>query len=171
MKLKGKICPICNLDNRLQIEADFFGGKKSQYLLAEELKCTPGDVLNHMNTHTSEGKSLTVVKQDLDKQFETRIAKVQQEFFEKSVTDVADRFDNLILSTKALETLFWSLYDTKNVSDEQIKRVIVLLEAIRRTTETILKFKGETADTKPVDKVIEQGRKILEELTKNDASD
>jgi len=126
---------------RVQYEADFFGGKKSHYLVAKELNMDSKDVLDHMMYHSQQGKQLVLKKKELDSQFESRIKAIQDEFLDKSVAEVKNRYENLTGITIALEKVFWELYSNKGVLDkDELQRLIVTIEAIRRNVDTLLKF-------------------------------
>lgn len=162
----NKKCKLCNDWGRSTHEANFFGGKSSHFLIADELGIKPDEVLLHMRLHTNMGKQLTIRKKQLDEEFDNKIKKIQEEYLKKSVGEAEDRYESLTAITVALEKIFWTVYsDTKLLDKEGLQKIIVLIEAIRRNTDTIMKFRSAVPkeETKESQFIVE-GKKIIEAI-------
>ena len=162
----NKKCKLCNEYGRDIYEAEFFSGKKSHYLIAEQINTSFEEVLLHMRLHTNMGKQLTIRKKQIDEEFDKKIRIIQEEYLKKSVGEAEDRYQNLIGITTALEKIFWELYSQKSLLDkDELQRLIVTIEAIRRNTDTILKFKSALPkeETRESEFVI-IGRKLIDKI-------
>ena len=169
-------CRICKDYGREKYESDFFGGRKSHYLIAKELAMDADAVLDHMLKHTTEGAIVLRSRERMDEALVQTMEEIKAEYERKGALNLIDVYESLDAEVRAVEDMFWQLYSRYAslerdgvVSKEDLQAVMAALESVRRSKDTLLKYRDmgvtrKDSEEDDLKKWLKQGKDLLDAL-------
>ena len=158
-------CVICEDPEKLQIEDDFFSGKRSEHLIAKDLETNTSAVLFHMQYHTHRGKLITQMVAERDKQVKKYLEDITRLEMSEILNIVTRNYRELAYIAADLSDEYWRLKE--KFGEDAIKERLAIFASLEKALNSFSKslpdqvFEEKKSSLK---EAIIESRKLIEQI-------